>query len=74
MQDNETKIDISEYEEEWYGEECICNKCGGMFMGDSGDFEDEENTCTVKFCPYCGRKIIGWKKGKHTQFTFKEND
>ena len=74
MQDNETVITISTDDEEWYGEEYTCNQCGGMFMAGSGDFEDEDNTCTVKFCPYCGRQIIGWRKGKHTQFTFKENE
>ncbi len=53
MKDNETVVIVSEYFEEWYQEILICQKCETEFM------TQKEST----YCPYCGSKIIGHRKG-----------
>ena len=76
MKDNETKIYIGEDEEEWYGFIFYCDKCEGEFMtsGDDWDEKGEEYTkIGVKYCPYCGRKIIGWTQKGKTTFVFEES-
>ena len=30
-------------------------------------------TDPVAYCPYCGRKIIGWVQNKKTTFVFEES-
>lgn len=55
MKDNEILILLSEDAEEWYQETCTCSFCRCDFMADE-----------PKFCPGCGKKIIGYKQGKIT--------
>ena len=77
MQNNETTINISWDEEEWYGTEYTCDQCGGMFMtssGDLGEYDERPSDMKVRFCPYCGRKIIGYNWRNETKFTFEENN
>lgn len=55
MKDNETLIELSEDQEEWYGRFQYCTVCGTEFMCDDPEF-----------CPGCGRKIIGIKHDNQT--------
>ena len=77
MQDNETKIYISEYEAEWYGFTFYCDKCQREFMTTGGDWDEKGKEYTkidAAYCPYCGRKIIGWVQKNKTTFVFEENN
>lgn len=72
MQDNETLITVSEDEEEWYMEPFYCQKCHLSFMAVCRDWENNNGEHVVaKYCPYCGRKIIGFQQGKMTTFEFE---
>lgn len=54
---DEALVISSEEEDEWYCRYQTCSVCGTDFM------------CTEpKFCPGCGRKIIGSKCGNETVF------
>lgn len=55
MNKNETLVELSEDKDEWYQKWYKCLNCGGEFMTFKvGD---------PKYCPGCGKKIIGIKKG-----------
>lgn len=74
MQDNETLITVSEDKEEWYSITFYCQKCHLFFMGIDTDWENDiHKEAVAKYCPYCGRKIIGFQKGNTTTFAFEEN-
>ena len=55
MNSNETLILLSNTDTEWYTISKTCSVCRIDFMCDE-----------PKFCPGCGRKIIGTKQGKET--------
>ena len=61
MKDNETIVILSGYCEEWYQEYLTCQKCDTEFM------TEKEPT----FCPYCGSKIIGHRKGSMTTYNME---
>ena len=66
MKENETLVELSEYEDEWYRKWYKCLGCGCTFM--------IHITRDPKFCPSCGRKIVGSKCGNETVFYLKEDD
>ena len=51
--DNETLVELSEEEDEWYQNWYRCLNCDRAFMADD-----------PKYCPCCGKKIVGTKQGK----------
>lgn len=55
--DTETLVIFSEEDCEWYCHYQTCSVCGTDFM-----------CSNAKFCPGCGRKIIGSKYGNKTVF------
>ena len=55
MKDNETLVGLSMDEEEWYQLWYTCLDCGCDFMADG-----------PKYCPGCGKKIVGIKQGGTT--------
>lgn len=57
MKDNETLVELSEYKDEWYQNWYRCLDCGRAFM-----------TNDPKYCPECGKKIIGTKQGGITVY------
>ncbi len=52
MKDNETLVELSEDEDEWYQKWYACLGCGCTFMVDN-----------PKYCPGCGKTIVGCKEG-----------
>lgn len=60
---DETIAIISNDEDEWYCHYQTCNVCGTDFM-----------CSNAKFCPGCGRKIIGSKRGNETVFYGKGDE
>lgn len=63
MNANEAIVIISEDEDEWYCHYQTCSVCNTDFM------------CSkAKFCPGCGRKIIGSKRGNETVFYGKGDE
>jgi len=74
MTDNETLISVSDDEEEWYTKTYFCIKCRLHFMAVDRDYEDFHKVHYAKFCPYCGRKIVGFKRGNTTTFEFDEGE
>lgn len=57
MNKNETLVELSEDKDEWYKKWYRCLDCGCEFMIIGDD---------PKYCPGCGKKIIGTKQGKET--------
>lgn len=49
--------------DEWWMEPSLCHKCGNEFMASN-----------AKYCPYCGRKIVGVSNGKSTIYDFSEEE
>ncbi len=61
----EATMVIQEHKEEWWLEPSLCKKCEKEFMApDEG----------AKYCPYCGRKIVGVSDGKRTIYDFNEEE
>ena len=58
--DNETLVEISEEEDEWYQKWYRCLECKCTFMTD-----------TPEYCPGCGKKIAGRKKGNEVLYYWK---
>ena len=57
MKDTETIVVESEYPDEWYTTWYRCQSCGSDFMVDE-----------AKFCPTCGKKIVGRICGNETVY------
>lgn len=58
MKENETLVELSEVEDEWYQNWYRCLGCGCAFMADD-----------PKYCPSCGKKITGYRiEGKETVY------
>lgn len=58
MKENETLVELSEDEDEWYQNWYRCLGCGCAFMADD-----------PKYCPSCGKKIAGYRiEGKETVY------
>lgn len=55
MNKNETLVELSEDEDEWYQQWYECLDCGCAFMADD-----------PRYCPGCGKKIVGTKQGGTT--------
>lgn len=63
MNADEAIVIISEDEDEWYCHYQTCSVCNTDFM-----------CSNAKFCPGCGRKIIGTKRGGMTIYEQKQNN
>lgn len=54
---------ISDDPQEWYGNMDICGNCNAEFMADD-----------AIFCPYCGIRFTGVKKGKEIVWNDLQNE
>jgi rubrerythrin len=63
MNKNETLVESSEDEDEWYQEWFRCLDCGCAFMVDN-----------PKYCPGCGKKIVGRKEGNEVLYYWKGDE
>ena len=73
MKDNETVISVSEDKDEWYMKTFYCQKCHLSFMGIDNDWENDiPKVVVAKYCPYCGRIIVGFQEGNTTTFEFEK--
>lgn len=59
----ETTVVIQDGRDEWWCEPSHCQKCENDFMAPD-----------AKYCPYCGRKIVGVSDGKRTIYDFNEEE
>ena len=65
MNANEAIVIVSDYKDEWYSYQQTCGSCHIDFMCSERD---------TKFCPGCGRKIIGRKQGNETVYYGKGDE
>ena len=66
MKENETLVELSEDKDEWYQHWFECLHCECAFMVAS--------KYVIKYCPGCGRKIIGSRCGNRKVFYFEGDD
>lgn len=59
----ETTVVFHNGNEEWWLEPSHCKKCENSFMAPD-----------AKYCPYCGRKIVGVSDGMRTIYDFNEEE
>ena len=59
----DSTVVIQSGKDEWWMEPSHCQKCENDFMASN-----------AKYCPYCGRKIVGVSNGKRTIYDFNEEE